>query len=132
LDIDKYSFHCVLFNLFLQGITLANHAVSFDVVLYPFAVEFKPTQQALLVAGDVHGQVAVGLLWSFLSSPYKYDIDDSFFVYHFQVFFYDSFSIVTFDLNHIIKLTDLIGYSQVNDSSIEFFLILSKHYRLAT
>jgi hypothetical protein len=116
---------------FLQGITLANHAVSFNVVLYPFAVKFKPTQQALLVAGNVHGQVAVGLLRYFLSSPYRYDIDDSFFIYHFQVFFYNLFFIVTFDLNHIIKLNDLIGYSQVNDSSIEFFLILSKHYWLA-
>jgi hypothetical protein len=40
--------------LFLQGIALAKHATSFDVILHPFAVEFKLIQQALLVVGDIH------------------------------------------------------------------------------
>jgi len=31
------------------------------------------------------------------------------------MFFYSSFAIISFDLNQIIKLTDLIGYDQVND-----------------
>jgi hypothetical protein len=38
----------------LQGIALVNHATSFDVVLHPFAIEFRPTQQDLLVVCDVH------------------------------------------------------------------------------
>jgi hypothetical protein len=36
------------------------------------------------------------------------------------MFFYSSFAIISFDLNQIIKLTDLIGYDQVNDPSVEF------------
>jgi hypothetical protein len=43
------------------------------------------------------------------------------------MFFYGWFSVVAFDLNPIIKLIDLIGYSQINDPSIGFFLLLSKH-----
>ncbi|KAL3611470.1 hypothetical protein D5086_002490, partial [Populus alba] len=40
--------------LLLQDIALANYAAFFDVVLYSFAVEFEPTQQALWVVADVH------------------------------------------------------------------------------
>jgi hypothetical protein len=36
------------------------------------------------------------------------------------VFFYGLFSIIIFNLNQIIKLTDLIGYSQVNDTMLSF------------
>jgi len=36
------------------GIALANHATSFDVILYPFAVEFILIQQTLLAVGDIH------------------------------------------------------------------------------
>ena len=40
-----------------------------------------------------------------------------------QVFFYDSFAIVAYNLNKIIRLPDLIRFSQVNDPSFEFFLL---------
>jgi len=40
--------------LLLQGIALANHATSFDVILHSFAVEFILIQQALLAVGDIH------------------------------------------------------------------------------
>jgi hypothetical protein len=46
--------------------------------LHPFAVEFKPIQQALLVVGNVLSRAAVSLQQSFFFSPYKYDIDISF------------------------------------------------------
>jgi len=41
------------------------------------------------------------------------------------MFFYGLFFIVAFNLNQIIKLID-IEYSQINDTSVEFFLIFSK------
>jgi hypothetical protein len=47
--------------------------------LHPFVVEFESSQQTLFVLGDVYGGVVVGLQRSFISSPYKYDINDSFF-----------------------------------------------------
>lgn len=62
--------------MFLQNIALANHATSFNVVLHPFAIEFKPTQQALLIVGDVHGRVAN---FFSLSPPFKYHIKSLFF-----------------------------------------------------
>jgi hypothetical protein len=63
--------------LLLPDIALANHATFFDIILHPFAVEFKTTRQALLVVGDVHSQMAMGLQQSFLSSSYVYDINGS-------------------------------------------------------
>jgi hypothetical protein len=56
-----------------------NHAISFDIILHSFVVEFESSQQTLFVLGDVYGGVVVGLQRSFISSPYKYDINDSFF-----------------------------------------------------
>jgi hypothetical protein len=122
-----------LFDLHLQGIGLANHATYFDVILHYFAIEFKSTHQVFLVVDNVHSQVAASLQQSFLFSFYKYDINHSFYLFiNNKCFFCDLFSVVPFGLNLIIKFINLIGYSQVNDPSIKFFLLLSKHNRPAT
>jgi hypothetical protein len=81
LNIDGYSLYCVLFSLLLQGIAQANHATSFNVVLHHFTVKFKPAQQALLVVDDIHSRVTMDLKRYFLSSLYRYDIDNSLFIY---------------------------------------------------
>jgi hypothetical protein len=47
-----------------------------------------------------------------------------FLVNYCQMFSYGSFSIIASDLNYIIKLTDFIRYSQVNDLIVKLFLFL--------
>jgi len=61
----------------------------------------------------------------FFFSLLKYDIDNSFFLVN-----YGSFIVVVYFLNQIIRLHNLIGFSQVNGMSKEFFLFFLKHYRL--
>jgi hypothetical protein len=91
-------------------------------------LSLNPLNKTLLVVDDVHSRVAMGLQQSFPSSPYKYNIDGSFLLFITNMcFFTVCFVVVAFDLNQIIKLTDFIAYSQVNDPSIWFFLLLSKH-----
>jgi hypothetical protein len=68
-----------LFGLIFLGIALATYATSFYVILHYFVVGFEPSQQVLLVIVDVNGGVELDLQRSFLSSPYKHDIDNLFF-----------------------------------------------------
>jgi hypothetical protein len=101
-----------LFGLLFWCVALTTHATSFDVVMYPFVVRFELSQQTLLVVGVVHGGMTMSLQRFFLSSSYMYDIDESFFsVNYCHMLFYCIYAIVAFNLNQIIKLTDLIGFS---------------------
>jgi hypothetical protein len=107
--------------VFFRGVTLTAHTTSFAIVLQPLAIGFEPSQKNLLVVGDVHcGMTTSLMVFSFFSSRVCLFFE----LIIVKCFFYDSFAIVAYNLNQIIRLPDLIGFSQVNDPSFEFFLLI--------
>jgi hypothetical protein len=63
---------------FFSGRCSSNLYGSLNVIMQLFVVEFKPSQQALLVVGNVHNRMIVSLQRCLLSSPSEYDISGSF------------------------------------------------------
>jgi hypothetical protein len=44
---------------FFLGVALATHVSSLNVAMHPFVAGFEPSQQLLLVVGNVYGEMSV-------------------------------------------------------------------------
>jgi hypothetical protein len=82
-------------------------------------------EEGFLVVGIVHNEIMMSLQLFFF---FEYDIGDLFvLVKCYQIFFlYNSFVIIAYGLNQTIISLNFIGFNQVNNSNIKFFLFFYK------